>query len=152
MAFLTMAAPWLFAAGTAVSVLSNEAGARSDQKQLNRMAGSTRATAQRKGIDERRRAKLLDSRARAVAAASGAGASDLDVTNIRGDIEAEGEYRALTQMYEGETEAASLRAQGHELRRAARGKSISTVLGAGSTFAQKYGDAHPATITEEKYA
>lgn len=136
---LARAAPYLMGAGTVLSVLSGERAASSDARQLKRMAGDTRATSQRAAAEERRRARLLDSRARAVAAASGAGAGDLDVVNIRGDIQAEGEYRAMSRMYEGESEARSILQMGQSRKAAARGRSIATVLDSASTFASKYG-------------
>lgn len=139
MAWLAAAAPYLQAGGSVLSVLSNEQGASSNARQFRYQAGQTRATSQRAAAEERRRARLLDSRARAVAAKSGAGVSDPTVVNLRGDISAEGEYRALTRMYEGETEAGSMEAQAGEVKRAARGKSIATILDAASTFASKYG-------------
>lgn len=140
MAFLAAAAPYTKGAATVLSVLSNERAAKSDAKQLRYQAGQTRASSQRAAAEERRRARLLDSRARAVAAKSGAGVSDPTVVNLRGDIEARGEYNALSRMYEGETEAGSLELEAVERRRAARGRSIATVLdSAGSIFAEKYG-------------
>lgn len=140
MAWLATAAPYLKLAGAGLSVLSNESGARSDASQLRSMAGQDRASSQRAAFEERRRAKLAESRVRAVAAASGAGATDPTVLNIMGDLSAEGEYRALTRMYEGETEAQSKEYQAKQIKRATRGQSISTVLNSGASFfATKYG-------------
>lgn len=139
MANLAKAAPFLQAGGTLLSVLSNEKGARIEAGRLKRLAGSERATSQRAAIEERRQARLMQSRARAVAASSGAGVDDPTVLNIMSDLEAEGEYRALTRMYEGETAAQSLDLEGKERRRAARGQSIATVLSGAATFASKYG-------------
>jgi hypothetical protein len=139
MAFLGKAAPWLQAAGTVLSVASNERGARADARQLRAMAGQERATSQRAAAEERRRARLLESRARAVAAKSGAGVSDPSVLNLMADLSAEGEYRALTRMYEGETGAQSLETEATQRRKAARGQSISTLLSGVATFASKYG-------------
>jgi hypothetical protein len=138
-AWLAKAAPYLQGAGTVLSVLSNERGAKSDARQLRYQAGQARASSQRAAAEERRRARILDSRARAVAAKSGAGVTDPTVVNVRSDIEGEGVYRALSRMYEGETEAASLEFEAQERRRAARGRSIATVLDSAATFASKYG-------------
>jgi hypothetical protein len=138
MAWLAAAAPYMQGAGTVLSVLSNERGAKSDAKQLRYAAGQTRASSQRAAAEERRRARLLDSRARAVAAKSGGGVGDPSVMNLRADIAAQGEYRALSRLYEGETEAGSLEVEAHERRRATRGRSIATILDAASTFASKY--------------
>lgn len=140
MAWLAAYAPWLQAAGTVLSVASSERGASSDARQLRRLAGQDRATSQRAANEERRRARLLESRARAVAAKSGAGVSDPTVINLMADLSAEGEYRALTRMYEGETGAQSLETYATQRKRATRGQSIATVLSSASTFASKYGD------------
>lgn len=141
MAWLSAMAPYLQGAGTVMSVASNERAASSDASQLNYMAGQTRASGQRAAIEERRRATLVDSRVRALAASSGGGVSDPTVMNIRADIGAEGEYRALTQQYGADTQAQSLEYQGQARKVAARGRSISTVLDSANTFASKYGDA-----------
>lgn len=138
MAWLAAAAPYVKMASTLLSAASIQNGASSDAAQLRRMAGSERATAQRASIEERKRVRLLESRARAVAASSGAGASDPTVLNVMADLEAEGEYRALTRLYEGETAAGSLELEAKERKRAARGKAISTILDGASTFASKY--------------
>lgn len=138
MAWLAAAAPYLQAAGTVLSVGSNERGAKIDARRLRRLAGDERATSQLAAAEERRRARLLESRARAVAAKSGAGASDPSVLNLMADLSAEGEYRALARMYEGETGAQSLELEAKERRRAARGQSISTILSGAATFASKY--------------
>ena len=58
--------------------------------------------------EQRRQGRLLSSRALAVAAASGAGAGDPTVENIIGDIGAEGEFRALSEMFIGEERARGL--------------------------------------------
>lgn len=139
MAWLKTAAPYLDVGSSLLSVLSNERGAAVDSRRLDALAGNERATSQRAAAEERRRARLMESRARAVAASSGAGASDPSVTNLMADLSAEGEYRALTRMYEGETAAQSLELEGRERKRDTRGKSISTILSGAATFASKYG-------------
>lgn len=140
MAWLATYAPYLQAAGTVLSVASNERGAASDSRQLNRLAGQERATSQRAASDERRRARLLESRARAIGAKSGAAASDPTVLNLMADLSAEGEYRALSRLYEGDTGASSLEQEGIQRQRTTRGNSISTILTGAATFASKYGD------------
>lgn len=78
--------------------------------QLEQQAGQERAAAQRNAIEERRQARLAMSRGLAVAAASGGGALDPTVVNLLGDVQAEGDYRALMRLYQGEE-----RARGAEL-------------------------------------
>lgn len=71
-------------------------------RQKEVQAGQERAAAQRNAIGRRKEAELASSRGLAVAAASGGGAMDPTVVDLLGDIEGEGEYRALMEMYGGE--------------------------------------------------
>lgn len=79
------------------------------QAEIN--AGQERASAQRAAMEERRRARLIQSRQQAVAGASGAGALDPTVLDLQADAEAEGEYGALTRLYAGEEAARGYRMQ-----------------------------------------
>lgn len=79
--------------------------------QARQTAGQERAASQRDAIEERRRARLIKSRALAVAAGSGAGAGDPTVENILGDIGEEGEFRALNELFIGEERARGLETQ-----------------------------------------
>ncbi len=79
--------------------------------QARQSAGQERAASQRDAIEQRRRARLISSRALAVAAASGAGAGDPTIENILGEIGAEGEFRALNELFLGEERARDLELQ-----------------------------------------
>lgn len=110
-------------------------------------AGQERATAQRAAIEQRRQGRFLASRSLAVAAASGAGAGDPTVENILGGIGAEGEFRALSELFIGEERALGLETQadlrifeseqerraGKAARRASRGTAFAQILGGGAT-------------------
>lgn len=72
-------------------------------------AGQAVAAAQRAALDEGRKARLVASRAVALAAASGAGASDVSVVNLVGRIKGEGAYNAQVHMYQGEEQARQMR-------------------------------------------
>lgn len=69
------------------------------------------ASAQRDAFEENRKAELVQSRALAVAAASG-GASDPSVVKMIAQIHGEGVYRAGVALYDGEAKARKLRIQG----------------------------------------
>lgn len=73
-------------------------------------AGQERASAQRRAIEDNRRGKFAESRARAVAASGGGQVSD--VANLIGDLNAESKYAAFTSLYEGETRARDLENRG----------------------------------------
>lgn len=93
--------------------------------QMEQQAGQERAVAQRAMLEERRRGRLVGSRAQAISAASGGGALDPSIVNILGDIDAETELRALTALYQGEE-----RARGAEY-----GAVLDRAGGAGSVYA-----------------
>lgn len=98
------------AAQQAKLTAANEtAAAEFEARQAEQLAYQATATGQRNALEERRAAALLKSRALAVAAAGGAGVSDLTVVDILNNIRAEGAYSSAVAMYEGEDRARSLR-------------------------------------------
>lgn len=140
----------LSVAGSAVGGLgaiqsgkAQQASSEYQAAQLEAAAKTERATAQREAKEERRQASLLQSRARAVGANSGGG---IDF-ELAGDIEADGEYRALTALWEGEeaakgreAQAAASRFEGRQAKRAGLLRAGGTILGgAGRSFLEKYG-------------
>lgn len=86
-----------------------------EAEQLEQQAGQSVAAAQRDAKEEKRRADLAASRAIALAAASGGGASDATVVKIIADLKGEGAYRSAVALYRGEENA-------RRLRMAAKGK------------------------------
>lgn len=117
-----------------------------EQQQANINAGQVQAAAQRTAITDDRRTALLASRAQAVAAASGGGATDPTVTDIMGRIAGEGAYRSQLALYEGADSARSLllkgqlaAAEGRQAQRAGYANAFGTVLKGGATFLDKYG-------------
>lgn len=134
-----------------------QAAANFEAAQLDQAAGQQVAAAQRTALEQRRRAALIVSRGLAVAAASGAGASDPTVANLLADVEGEGAYRAGVALYEGEERARQLtlgadakRFEGEIMRQGGRDKQRAYtiagigrgVAGAGSLYA-KYGMGGP---------
>jgi len=100
------------------------------------------ARSQRAAEEERRQARLMQSRAQAVGAASGGGRD----YEIEADIEEEGELRALTRLYEGreaqrsgQQQAAASRFEGAQMARAARFRGAGSAISGGLSFYQKYG-------------
>jgi hypothetical protein len=134
------------AAGTLLQGKLAQKAAESEAGQLESIAGQTRAASQREMANRRRSARYAQSRALAVAAASGAGASDPTVSNLISELEGEGEYGALAAMYEGEERARSLEFGATTARRygkAVMGASAlsagSTLLGGANSWYDKYG-------------
>jgi hypothetical protein len=87
---------------------ANQAQMARRKAELERNAVTAKAISQQKGFEEERKAKLVMSRARALAAFSGAGADDKTVMDIIGDIESEGVYRRDIALYKGKEEARRL--------------------------------------------
>jgi hypothetical protein len=77
--------------------------------QLEVNAGQELASSQRTAMEEERQARFAESRALAVAAASGGGASDPTVQKIISDISGMGAYRKSVALYEGEERARQMR-------------------------------------------
>lgn len=82
-----------------------------------RQASEVQAASQREGLKRRREGELLISRQRAVAAASGAGATDDTVLQLMGDAEVATSQNERGALYEG-------LARGQDLRDAAKNNRI----------------------------
>jgi hypothetical protein len=141
------AASTLMQVGGGISAANSQAGQlRSEATQLDAMAGLDRASSQRASVEQRRNARLLQSRALAVAGASGGGISDPTVVNLLAKLEGEGEYRALTALYEGEEEARSKerqavarRKEAGNVKKAALFTAAVKALEGGSTMYTRFG-------------
>jgi hypothetical protein len=120
-----------------------EQGRRQYQQNLI-AAGQAKAAAQRDAMEETRKGKLIASRALAVAAASGGGASDPSVVNTIADIDGEGAYRASVALYGGEEESRRLITEGKfaqyegQQKRSAYRMQAATSLISGITEASIY--------------
>lgn len=123
--------------------------------QLEQQAGQERASSQRVALEERRRAKITASNAQAAAAASGGSATDPTVLNITGDIAKQGEYNALSALFEGEEkarglglQASSTRMEGKQAKRAGMISGISTIVGGvGGSLMSKYAPTGASTAS-----
>jgi hypothetical protein len=157
MAFLAAAAPYIAAASTVIGAAGAikqgqdaNAQAQAQALALRNQANADQAAAERTAIETRRQASYLVSRGQALAAASGAGATDPTVVSVLGQIKGEGEYGALTQLYEGDTAAGNARSgaqasinEGRAAASAGNLRALTTVLsGAGNigsrSLATKY--------------
>lgn len=132
----------LGAAGAAQGGKAQKLAANFQAAQLEAAGKVDNAVAQRKAEEDRRQTRLVQSRARAVGAASGGGI-DFD---LAGDIEAEGEYSALTSLWEGveaskgrKAQAAAARFEGLQARKSGLLKAGKTILSGASSMFGKYG-------------
>ena len=140
MAVLSAALPYVAAASTVLTTAAAYQQSNAQKTQLEAVArareeeaNAEAAESQRAAIIERRKARNLMSRARAVSAASGAGASDPTVVNQLADIETQGELNALNAMYSGNTAARGYRRGAAIARNEADATQTAGYLGAAST-------------------
>lgn len=109
------------------------AGYESDQ--LEASAKTETAKAQRIANEERRRARITQSRANAVAAGGGGNTSDVGILDLTSDLAADGEYNALTALWNGSEasagrrmSAAGRRLEGKDSRNAGRVNALNTAI------------------------
>ena len=129
--------------------MRREARLRQQIAEIN--AGQRIAAGQQAGFEEERQARLAQSRALAVAAASGASPSGGSSERIIADIGAEGAYRAALQVYEAEEDARVMRLTGRMEASSLRSQASATRIGAGADLFSsaaslygKYGGSGPA--------
>jgi hypothetical protein len=137
---------WLGYVATAAKVVGTLKAGQAQQAQQEALANQDRVDANTSQVqaqmaaeNERRRAKIVRSRALAVAGASGAGANDPTVQNIMTGIESEGELRALNALWEGDTKAQGYRQDAITRRRMGGAIRQASYLNAAGSFFSKYG-------------
>jgi len=101
--------------------------------QLEQNAGQAIAASQLQSAEQQRQARLLASRALAVSAASGGGATDPTITHIIANIAGEGAYRGALALYQGEDKARMLRMEA-EGKRYEAGMAIDSANARASSY------------------
>ena len=143
------------AAGTALQAYgARQAGktaykaSKFEAAQLQQQALEEQAVSQRRAMDIDRQGRLRASRALAVAAASGAGATDPTVLNLMATYAGETEYERMVALYEGETaaqksrlQAQATRIRGQQANKAGGFSSIATSLTGGASLYSNYGQS-----------
>lgn len=121
---------------------AESAMARSEAAQLERVGIAELAMASHASAEEHRQKRLALSRAQLVGAASGAGRA----AGVEGALEAEGQYRALTALWQGEEalagrqgQAAARRMEGKNARKSGFVRGFGTLASGGSSLLEKYG-------------
>lgn len=97
------------AAAARVSAQRAQVAAQFEADQLNQNAGQAIAVSQAAAKEQLRQARLVQSRAIAVAAAGGGGVSDDTIMKLISRNAGEGAYRAAVSLYSGEEKARQLR-------------------------------------------
>lgn len=119
----------------------------SSASSLEQEAGQSVASGIQGAIQDRRRAAYVASNARAAIAGSGMSTTGTTAEATVGQIRGEGEYRALTSLYQGEDRASELDYRASSMRRAGSNaitagwiSGVTSVLSSGSSsFFDKYG-------------
>lgn len=115
--------------------------AKFEARQLEQQAGQVRAAGQRDAEERVREARLAQSRALAVAGASGGSVSDPNVLRVLSGIAAEGQRGFQTEMYNAGTQAENLRAQAVATRASGKAARNAGYIGAASNVLQGAGQA-----------
>jgi hypothetical protein len=144
MAELMFVGAGLSAAGAVAGGNAQRASADFAGAQLDQQAGQARASSQRAAIEQRRQAQIANSRLQSLAGGSGL---DPTVVHLAADIAGEGEYRALTALYEGEDSARSMemkaqaaRYEGKMAQKAGYLKAATSIIsGTSQSMLDKYG-------------
>lgn len=146
-AFLPVVSSVLQAGSSVIQGNAADKVAGYEATQLEQRAGQTRATAQRQAIEDRRRARLANSRLQALA---GGGGGDVTAVKLASDIAGEGEYKALSSLYEGEESAVgdeqaamARRMEGKNAKRAGRIKLISSIFSSAGDIMGAFGGGKP---------
>lgn len=122
--------------------------------QLEINAGQQVAAGQRSAMEDQRQARLAQSRALAIAAASGGGASDPTIINLMAKLAGEGSYRSMVDIYQGQEKARTMNDQARMDRysgqvamtdaetaaQAKRAEMIPTLLSGAATMYSRFGE------------
>jgi hypothetical protein len=132
------------AGGSIMQGKAAQASSEFQAGQLDRNALAAEASSQRVAIEDRRKAEVLQSRARAVAAAGGGVTTDVGVSDVLAKIEEAGEYNALASLFEGREQAAGLRTkaaatrfEGKAAKKAGQIQALSTIMSGGAKTAER---------------
>lgn len=137
-------------AGTLLTASEQRAAGKAQRKakyfeatQIEQVAGQTQAASHLAAQEEMRKSQILQSRALAIAGASGAGASDANVMKIISDLGAEGELASRTVRANANEEARKMRIQaaiaryeGDQAKRAGNISGLTTLLSSASSMIQ----------------
>ena len=134
------------ASGTIAAGKAEKQAADYKAVQEEQQAMESRAIGQRQAFDERHKADVLNSTLTARAAADGGSATDPTAVTLGENIEGQGAYNALGQMFKGEDRARGLedqatsdRATGQARLDGARAQATGTLFGSVAGLASKFG-------------
>lgn len=126
------------AGGAVLQGVQANAAAKAEAKRMKAEGDEAFATGQRKAMAARRQKDLVASRAKAVAAASGAGAEGGSVDAIMEGIEQQGEYNATVAFFEGNTQRQKMYANAASRRQSGKNAMTSSYLRGATSFYDTY--------------
>lgn len=126
-----LAAAGLSAGGTLFEGFQDNQNAKFMADQMEKKGDDELALASQEARAKRKEAELANSRNQAVAAGSGAGAGDPTVVEIMGDVEDQGLFNSLTEMYKGFGRKRDLVAEAKQTRKSGRNSLIGSIFDAG---------------------
>ncbi len=107
-------------------------GAEYEAAQMRQNAGEAQASAQHAALDVDRQSQLIASRALAVAAASGGGASDPGVVSLMAKYAQEASYKKAVALYGGDERARAMNAQADAKQFEGKNVALNSDMVAGS--------------------
>jgi hypothetical protein len=124
--------------GTIAAGAAANNSAKFEAQQMDMRAKEETAAAQRDAIAKRREGAIINSRAQALAAASGAGAGNdaPTIVKLMSDTSGEAEYNAGSAMYGGLSRAAGLRDSAKGRRAEGKASLLGSVFGGFGTMAK----------------
>lgn len=142
--------PLISAYGTIAGGQERVDEANAQSAQLVRNAGAAQAVGQRTSANTRLNTRLVQSRQTALAAASGAGVTDPTVEGIISETGARGEYSALTDLYNGNSQAQDMMVRAAYTKAAGAAaasqtdfSAAKTLAGGATTLLDRYGGQLP---------
>ena len=120
--------------GTVFAGIQENASAKFEARQMKAKGDAEFAKSQRDAMAHRKEKELVLSRQRAVAAASGGGASDPSVNEIMARTEQQGEYNAMVDMYNGLTARDDLYRGAKVRKKEGKSALLGSFLKGGSTI------------------
>ena len=129
-----------------------------EEAQLKQQATARYAEGTREAYEERRRADIVSSNARAAMAASGGTTTDEGASEQLAKIGAEGDYNVLASLFDAKVDAQSLQTraaaadyEGKLARKESRFKALSTVIGGASDWWGGFNTEEPYDSTPERW-
>jgi hypothetical protein len=117
--------------------------------QMKAKGDSEFAVAQRKSLESQERTRMVLGQQKAVAAASGGGATDPSVMAIMGKTQQKGDYNSMIDMYNGAVSRNDMYTAADNTESEGKSKLFSSFLNAGSTI---YGDASRRRTMRDTYS